>query len=157
MAQTVVVIVGNLAGVVGGARRFGELRRLAVGISEKMLIQQLRAMEADRIVARKDFQEIPPRSGFAVSSMRRLQQAGPQCAAQLDRGVHHLPGNLLDPFLRLILVCSLRALGVVAVSNGIRSMVWVGLIGRTGRLMHAGGRVVIEEWKSSSQHTTSRK
>ncbi len=31
-------------------RRFGELRRLVAGISEKMLIQQLREMEADEIV-----------------------------------------------------------------------------------------------------------
>ena len=51
----------------GGARRFGELRRLVEGISEKMLIQQLREMEADGIVARKDYQEIPPRVEYALT------------------------------------------------------------------------------------------
>ena len=51
----------------GGPRRFGELRRLVVGISEKMLIQQLREMEADRIVARKDFQEVPPRVEYSLT------------------------------------------------------------------------------------------
>ncbi len=49
------------------ARRFGELRRLVTGISEKMLIQQLREMEADGIVARKDFQEIPPRVEYSLT------------------------------------------------------------------------------------------
>src|SRR6187200_2553472 len=50
-----------------GARRFGELRRLVAGISEKMLIQQLREMEADGIVARHDFREIPPRVEYSLT------------------------------------------------------------------------------------------
>ncbi len=60
------IVLWNLA---GGARRFGELRRLVEGISEKMLIQQLREMEADGIVARKDFQEIPPRVEYALTDL----------------------------------------------------------------------------------------
>src|SRR6476659_4161952 len=50
-----------------GARRFGELRRLVTGISEKMLIQQLREMEADGIVVRRDFREIPPRVEYSLT------------------------------------------------------------------------------------------
>jgi DNA-binding HxlR family transcriptional regulator len=50
-----------------GPRRFGELRRLVTGISEKMLIQQLREMEADGIVDRRDFHEIPPRVEYALT------------------------------------------------------------------------------------------
>jgi DNA-binding HxlR family transcriptional regulator len=50
-----------------GPRRFGELRRLVAGISEKMLIQQLREMEADGIVCRKDFHEIPPRVEYSLT------------------------------------------------------------------------------------------
>jgi DNA-binding HxlR family transcriptional regulator len=50
-----------------GPRRFGELRRLVAGISEKMLIQQLREMACDGIVARKDFQEVPPRVEYALT------------------------------------------------------------------------------------------
>jgi len=49
-------------------RRFGELRRKAPGISEKMLIQHLRQMEADGIVTRKDFKEVPPRVEYALTS-----------------------------------------------------------------------------------------
>ena len=50
-----------------GARRFGALRRLVTGISEKMLIQQLRELEADGVVAREDFREIPPRVEYSLT------------------------------------------------------------------------------------------
>jgi DNA-binding HxlR family transcriptional regulator len=49
-------------------RRFGELRRLIPGISEKMLIQHLKEMEADGIVTRKDYKEVPPRVEYALTS-----------------------------------------------------------------------------------------
>lgn len=50
-----------------GSRRFGELRRLVNGISEKMLIQELKEMELDGIVIRKDFGEIPPRVEYSLT------------------------------------------------------------------------------------------
>ena len=50
------------------ARRFGELRRQVPGISEKMLIQHLKEMEADGIVTRKDYKEVPPRVEYALTS-----------------------------------------------------------------------------------------
>jgi DNA-binding HxlR family transcriptional regulator len=50
-----------------GPRRFGELKRLVRGISEKMLIQALREMEADGIVHREIFYEIPPRVEYSVT------------------------------------------------------------------------------------------
>ncbi|WP_406699411.1 helix-turn-helix domain-containing protein [Singulisphaera sp. Ch08] len=55
--------------LVPGARRFGELRRLVTDISEKMLIQNLREMDADGIVARKDFQEVPPRVEYSLTEL----------------------------------------------------------------------------------------
>lgn len=54
-----------------GPRRFGELRRQVAGISEKMLIQQLREMEADGIVDREDFGEIPPRVEYRLNDFGR--------------------------------------------------------------------------------------
>lgn len=59
------VILWHLA---PGPRRFGELRRQVTGISEKMLIQQLREMEADSIVSRRDFREIPPRVEYSLTA-----------------------------------------------------------------------------------------
>jgi DNA-binding HxlR family transcriptional regulator len=50
------------------ARRFGELRRSVPGISEKMLIQNLKEMEIDGIVTRRDFKEIPPRVEYALTA-----------------------------------------------------------------------------------------
>ena len=42
------------------ARRFGELRRSVQGISEKMLIQHLKEMEADGVVKRREYKRPPP-------------------------------------------------------------------------------------------------
>jgi DNA-binding HxlR family transcriptional regulator len=50
------------------AHRFGELRRLVQGISEKMLIQHLKEMQADGIVKRRDFKEVPPRVEYELTS-----------------------------------------------------------------------------------------
>lgn len=52
-----------------GARRFGALRRGVTGISEKMLIQQLRELEADGLVHREAFYEIPPRVEYSLTEL----------------------------------------------------------------------------------------
>ncbi|ALD92114.1 HxlR family transcriptional regulator [Cupriavidus gilardii CR3] len=51
--------------------RTGELRRLLDGITEKMLIQQLREMEADGIVRREVFHEVPPRVEYSLTPAGR--------------------------------------------------------------------------------------
>jgi len=48
-------------------RRFGELKRLVPGISEKMLIQTLREMEADGLVHREVFHQVPPRVEYSAT------------------------------------------------------------------------------------------
>ncbi|MFI6981438.1 winged helix-turn-helix transcriptional regulator [Embleya sp. NPDC050154] len=52
-------------------RRFGELRRAVPGISEKMLIQQLREMEARGIVHREVFREVPPKVVYSLTPLGR--------------------------------------------------------------------------------------
>ena len=49
-----------------GPHRYGELRRLVPEISEKMLIQELRALETDGLVQRTVFQTVPPRVEYAL-------------------------------------------------------------------------------------------
>lgn len=50
-----------------GALRFGELKRRIAGASEKMLIQQLRALEQDGLVIRTVFPQVPPHVEYALS------------------------------------------------------------------------------------------
>jgi DNA-binding HxlR family transcriptional regulator len=50
-----------------GALRFGELKRRVSGASEKMLIQQLRALEQDGLVIRKVFPQVPPHVEYSLS------------------------------------------------------------------------------------------
>jgi DNA-binding HxlR family transcriptional regulator len=51
-----------------GSRRYGELKRLMPGITEKMLIQQLRELEHDGMITRTAYTEIPPRVEYAFSA-----------------------------------------------------------------------------------------
>ncbi len=50
-----------------GPRRFGDLKRLVVGISEKVLIQQLRELVAAGVLRRHDYQQVPPKVDYAVT------------------------------------------------------------------------------------------
>ncbi|MHA7775202.1 winged helix-turn-helix transcriptional regulator [Roseibium sp. M-1] len=57
-------------------RRFGELKRVLAGISEKMLAQQLREMEADDLVSRQVFPGKVQRVEYTATDYgRSLNQA----------------------------------------------------------------------------------
>jgi len=49
------------------ALRFGELRRQISGISEKMLIQQLREMELYGLVHREVYHQVPPKVEYSLT------------------------------------------------------------------------------------------
>jgi DNA-binding HxlR family transcriptional regulator len=49
--------------------RFGELRRLVPGITEKVLASHLREMEADGVVHREVYDEVPPRVEYSLTSL----------------------------------------------------------------------------------------
>jgi len=51
-----------------GTRRYGELKKLIPLVSEKMLIQSLRALEKDTLIIRRAYAEIPPKVEYSLSS-----------------------------------------------------------------------------------------
>lgn len=52
-----------------GPLRFGELRRLVDGITQKSLTQSLRTLERDGIVTRTQYPTIPPRVEYALTDL----------------------------------------------------------------------------------------
>lgn len=69
-----------------GPSRYGELKRAMRGVSDKVLIQQLKELEADSIVVRTDYKEVPPRVDYALTPLgRSLAKAlEPLCAWGMD-------------------------------------------------------------------------
>ncbi|MEJ8659470.1 MULTISPECIES: helix-turn-helix domain-containing protein [Streptomyces] len=86
---------------VAGTRRFGELRRDVQGVSEKMLIQQLRELEADGIVHREVYREVPPRVEYSLTELGKalntallpLGQWGDDFMSQILRNKEHPKGS----------------------------------------------------------------
>jgi DNA-binding HxlR family transcriptional regulator len=51
----------------GKVQRYSDLERLIPGISQKMLAQQLRKLEADGIVMRKLYPQVPPKVEYRLT------------------------------------------------------------------------------------------
>ena len=54
--------------------RFNELHRSLEGVSQKVLTDSLRSMEADGIITRTVYPEVPPRVEYALSELGRSLQ-----------------------------------------------------------------------------------
>ena len=76
LAATLSIIAGKwkpliLYFLLDGPKRYGELKRNVHGVSAKVLIQQLKELEADRVLVRTDYKEVPPRVDYALTPLGR--------------------------------------------------------------------------------------
>jgi DNA-binding HxlR family transcriptional regulator len=72
----------------GDKQRFAELRRKTTGISERILSRQLRELEADGIVERHVFAEVPPRVEYSLTDYGRTLR--PVTEAMCKWGKKHM-------------------------------------------------------------------
>lgn len=73
--ETTLMLIGDkwkvliLRDLMPGTKRFGELKKSLVGISQKVLTAQLRAMEEDGLVIRTVYPEVPPRVEYELTEL----------------------------------------------------------------------------------------
>lgn len=65
----------------GGPKRFGDLKRRVEGISEKVLIQQLRELNAAGVLVRHDYRQVPPKVDYTMTDfgMTLVEALMPLC------------------------------------------------------------------------------
>jgi DNA-binding HxlR family transcriptional regulator len=78
-------------------RRFNELRRLMPNITQRMLTHQLRELEADGIVHRKIYPQVPPKVEYSLTELGRTLT--PVLFALREWGAAHALPNAPDATL----------------------------------------------------------
>ena len=73
--ETTLTLIGDkwkvliLRDLLTGTKRFGELKKSVGNISQKVLTAQLRDMEANRLVRREVYAEVPPRVEYSLTEL----------------------------------------------------------------------------------------
>ena len=60
--------IGILWSLRNESRRFGQLKRDVLGISEKMLIQELKHLQALQVIGRKAYNQVPPKVEYYLTT-----------------------------------------------------------------------------------------
>jgi len=71
-----------------GTRRFGEIAARIPTISRKVLTQQLKELEGDGLIVRKQYNEIPPRVDYSLTDLGK--SLSPVFMAMSDWGKTHV-------------------------------------------------------------------
>ncbi|MEJ6403989.1 winged helix-turn-helix transcriptional regulator [Yoonia sp. 2307UL14-13] len=74
--------------ITNGVDRFGAMQRAIPAITKQMLTQQLRELEADGLISRTVFPQVPPRVDYALTERGRTIL--PVIGAMRDWGVQDL-------------------------------------------------------------------
>ena len=85
--------------LIGGTKRFGELRKLIPQATQKMLTQQLRELESDNLIIRKVYQVVPPKVEYSLSKFG--ESINPILEAMCDWGMGYMKskGVKIDCFM----------------------------------------------------------
>ncbi|MGK7929118.1 MAG: winged helix-turn-helix transcriptional regulator, partial [Spirulina sp.] len=75
-------------------KRFGQLQRALTGITQKMLTQQLREMEADGIVHREVYPQVPPKVEYSLTPLG--QSLKPVIDSMHEWGLKHTVTSLFS-------------------------------------------------------------
>jgi DNA-binding HxlR family transcriptional regulator len=78
-----------------GTWRFNELRRSMPNVTQRMLTIQLRELEADGMIRREAFPEVPPRVEYSLSELGRTLE--PLLRELYRWGAEHLQSGQLTP------------------------------------------------------------
>jgi DNA-binding HxlR family transcriptional regulator len=92
MAVTLRVIGGRwkpaiLCRLIHGTMRYGELRDSIEGISERMLVAQLRELEREGVIRRLVYAEVPPRVEYEITELGHTMK--PMVNAMVAWGIMH--------------------------------------------------------------------
>lgn len=76
-----------------GTKRFGELKSLMPGITQRMLVNQLRELEEDHIVHREVYPVVPPKVEYSLTELG--ESLMPILESMYDWGKQYLDSNFL--------------------------------------------------------------
>ena len=95
--ETTLTLISNrwkvliLWDLLDGVKRFGELKNLLGGVSQKVLTANLRQMEEAGLLTRTAYAEVPPRVEYALTETGRSLR--PVLEAMLEWGMRYKAGT----------------------------------------------------------------